>query len=200
MYTEANRGGPFHDVGSLKVDWEKLEVVQRVLAGRLQGSVNEDWSPLPDETKNNEGIWSDVIFRPVNREDDIQFSKLELRVTGVEPAPASAASGLPTEHFLGTEHMIQLLDAVMQPFCVRGAVSPTADGEVRWSLVEVPKGQIDQNPFDDPDMQWKSEGVQIGGPNPARGVMGKFFMWPIDEISCLGAMALRKEKDTFGVN
>ncbi|KAL9049716.1 MAG: hypothetical protein Q9206_005388 [Seirophora lacunosa] len=167
MYTEANRGGPFHDDGSLKVDWEKLEVVQRVLAARLQAFVKEG---CPDEAKNSiipdawiyefhgarpntfvsptvrereapfdaqdpyniTGTWILCLCYQMERfpfrthppprypEGQLQFSKFELRVTGVEPAPASEASGLPTVHFLGTEDVTQLMYGTMHPHHVKG--------------------------------------------------------------------------------
>jgi len=45
---------------------------------------------------------------------------------------------------------------------VRGCVSMTADGEVRWSLVNTLPGND----------RWSSEGIQVGGVRSKWGVLG----------------------------
>lgn len=49
--------------------------------------------------------------------------------------------------------------------CSLGTVRMTPHGEVRWTTYSVFQGEE----------RWKSEGVQVGGPGSARGVIGNWF-------------------------
>lgn len=46
-----------------------------------------------------------------------------------------------------------------------GTVRCTPEGEVRWTTYSVFQGEE----------RWKSEGIQVGGPGSARGVIGNWF-------------------------
>jgi len=48
---------------------------------------------------------------------------------------------------------------------IRGMVRLTAEGEVRWTSWSIFHGEE----------RWRSEGIQVGGPKSARGVVGTWF-------------------------
>ena len=48
---------------------------------------------------------------------------------------------------------------------VAGTVRYTPEGEIRWTTISVFSGEE----------RWKSEGIQVGGPGSARGVLGNWF-------------------------
>jgi len=52
-----------------------------------------------------------------------------------------------------------------------GTVRYTPEGEIRWTTISVFSGEE----------RWKSEGIQVGGPGSARGVLGNWF----DKVSAL---------------
>jgi len=47
----------------------------------------------------------------------------------------------------------------------KGTARMTAEGELRWTTYSIFSGEE----------RWKSEGIQLGGPRSARGVVGNWF-------------------------
>jgi len=58
----------------------------------------------------------------------------------------------------------------------------TPHGEVRWTTYSVFQGEE----------RWKSEGIQVGGPGAARGVMGNWFEKDYDTHGPAGPTAFWK--------
>ena len=48
---------------------------------------------------------------------------------------------------------------------MKGTAQLTPEGEVRWTTYSIFSGEE----------RWKSEGIQLGGPRSARGVVGNWF-------------------------
>jgi len=64
----------------------------------------------------------------------------------------------------------------------------TPHGEVRWTTYSVFQGEE----------RWKSEGIQVGGPGAARGVIGNWFEKDYDTHGPAGPTAFWKV--SFGVD
>jgi len=63
----------------------------------------------------------------------------------------------------------------------------TPHGEVRWTTYSVFQGEE----------RWKSEGIQVGGPGSARGVIGNWFEKDYDAHGPAGPTAFWKVSNNF---
>ncbi|KAL8717874.1 MAG: hypothetical protein Q9225_004927 [Loekoesia sp. 1 TL-2023] len=250
QYRQANLWGPFLDDGSVKVDWEKMETIQCLLANYRLTSLGRDPSlaiadtshpaggrrelafsdaapdsfipSISDSVKSSHdgqdpynitGTWLRVVCyirydefysfnnpigrhaevcedcprHPLSAEEICLPIKMKLHVTKIEPAETQSICSLPTVHFEGTAYLIGDQRIPGSDSIIQGKVSPTSDGEVRWTSVSILNG----------GERWKSEGVQIGGPNSARGVIGTWFDEEYNEHGPVGPTAFWKEKDTI---
>ena len=69
---------------------------------------------------------------------------------------------------LAIPHTMMLLGLLEVHLLTRnptGTVRYTPEGEIRWTTISVFSGEE----------RWKSEGIQVGGPGSARGVLGNWF-------------------------
>jgi hypothetical protein len=80
---------------------------------------------------------SDEPREPLDTEEAIRHILMDLKITEVEAPGESDNQELPVVHFSGTSKSI---DAAWDPNAnsgIRGSVSLTPDGEVRWQTISV---------------------------------------------------------------
>ncbi|KAI0317999.1 hypothetical protein OF83DRAFT_1171490 [Amylostereum chailletii] len=142
-----------------------------------------DPSRLPNDWAGVEGGWMRVVcfcdYRDLIRfnsshhnpgfftddfEEASRLLRMSLHVESVEDDPEVLAMLPDPTHppikFTGTMGGFSAFEKSDRG--LRGSVRVVADGNVRWSFVSI---------YDNED-QWSSEGVQIGGPGSAAGVVG----------------------------
>ncbi|PTB80497.1 hypothetical protein M440DRAFT_1397867 [Trichoderma longibrachiatum ATCC 18648] len=113
---------------------------------------------------------------------------MRIHVTKIEqPGPDSEySSELPIVHYEGISRPLDDSWDDNASSDLRGTVGLTREGEVRWTSVSIFQGQE----------RWKSEGVQIGGPRSARGVIGNWFDRDYDPHGPCGPSAFWKASDS----
>ncbi|KAL8715918.1 MAG: hypothetical protein Q9220_000585 [cf. Caloplaca sp. 1 TL-2023] len=122
---------------------------------------------------------------PVDTEEAIRFITVKIHVTKIEPPGEDDGQDLPIVHFKGTS--ISALPPV-DPNAnskIRGTVRLTPEGEVRWTTFSVFHGEE----------RWRSEGIQLGGVQAARGILGYWFDKDFDEYGPAGPTAFWKVSD-----
>lgn len=107
---------------------------------------------------------------PIYADEAIRLISMKLHVTKIEhEARTSSALGsssrLPTVYFEGRSRSMDRIHDPNANSRIRGTVSMTPQGEVRWTTLSVIGGED----------RWRSEGIQVGGINSARGVVGTWF-------------------------
>ncbi|KAI9727464.1 MAG: hypothetical protein M1828_006406 [Chrysothrix sp. TS-e1954] len=131
----------------------------------------------------SDNIPSDAARPPLEHEEAIRLITMRLRVTKIEPPQEDDGKGLPRVHFTGKSWSmhagwdpnansnirgqlgIRHLTATGDAHVTTGIVRLTPEGEVRWTTFSVFHG-IER---------WRSEGIQLGGPQSDRGVVGSWF-------------------------
>ncbi|KAL9594896.1 MAG: hypothetical protein Q9219_006773 [cf. Caloplaca sp. 3 TL-2023] len=127
---------------------------------------------------------------PLCTEEKCFLAKMELHVTIVEHSEFSECCNFPIAHFEGLQYSMTSQQDPDVDGTVTGNVSMTRDKEIRWTLhCTTNNGE-----------RWRSEGIQIGGPNSGRGVLGTYFNEDDPESVCIGPTAYQKIKDTFDDN
>lgn len=120
--------------------------------------------------------------------DAVPSTSLHADVPPSPPASTSAASGkMPIVTFTGTARALHSAWDPNANSAIRGTVSTTPEGEIRWTSVSVYHGD---------EERWKSEGIQVGGARSARGVMGSWFDKDYDPAGPAGPTAFWKIRDT----
>ncbi|KAL9101477.1 MAG: hypothetical protein Q9163_003272 [Psora crenata] len=122
--------------------------------------------PLPKSTR-----------AALNTEEAIRLITMKLTITKVDQPRGGDWKGLPAVHFKGTSSSII-------PAWDPHAYSKIR-GEVRWTTWSIYQGEE----------RWRSEGVQIGGIQSARGVLGFWFDKDFDEHGPAGPTAFWKCHD-----
>ncbi|KAI4221838.1 MAG: hypothetical protein L6R36_006606 [Xanthoria steineri] len=102
-----------------------------------------------------------------------QRGVMQLRVTKIQPRQGGSR-GLPTVEMVGIWTFTCRETGVVSRHLLEGQVSPTEDGEIRWSIKLLVSLPVRRTPTH-PEMHCTIQGVQIGGPNTARGVVGMMF-------------------------
>lgn len=102
---------------------------------------------------------------PITTQEAIRLITLKLHVTKIEPPQPHTPHSLPTVHFKGTSRSMHSHWDPNANSTIVGTVSPTVEGEIRWTTLSVFFGEA----------RWRSEGIQVGGPRSARGVIGTWF-------------------------
>ncbi|KAL7789066.1 hypothetical protein V8C37DRAFT_411418 [Trichoderma ceciliae] len=119
---------------------------------------------------------------------------MRIHVTKIEQAGPDSeySSDLPIVHYEGISHPLgdswddnASSDLRAKEYTLKGTVGLTKEGEVRWTSVSIFHGHE----------RWKSEGVQIGGPRSARGVIGNWFDRNYDPHGPCGPSAFWKASD-----
>ncbi|KAK3390523.1 hypothetical protein B0H63DRAFT_465889 [Podospora didyma] len=112
--------------------------------------------PLPDH-----------VPRPaLNVGEATRLILMKIRVTKVEPAGEGYRNkDHPVVHFEGLSRALDEMWDDETDSDLRGTVSMTPEGEVRWTTYSI---------FDGVE-RWKSESIQLGGIRSARGVVGNWF-------------------------
>jgi len=143
----------------------------------------------------SEQIPDDQLREPIDYDEAIRLIRLKLHVTHIEP-PGSCEDGeedgldwsnfkgqrLPVVHFRGTSRSLHVSWDPNANSHIRGTVRQTPEGEVRWTSFSIFHGEE----------RWRSEGIQVGGPRSARGVLGSWFDKDFDEHGPAGPTAFWK--------
>ncbi|KAK0630645.1 hypothetical protein B0T17DRAFT_489098 [Bombardia bombarda] len=110
---------------------------------------------------------------------------MKIHVTRIEKAPAGDIHGHPIVHFIGFSRSFDGSWDDNANSDLRGTAQMTPEGEVRWTTYSIFNGQE----------RWRSEGVQIGGVQSARGVVGSWFDNDFDPHGPCGPTAFWKMSD-----
>lgn len=131
---------------------------------------------------------------PIDTEEAIRFIVIKMEATRIEQPGEDDGKALPVVHFKGTS------TSAMPPVDpnansrIRGTVRLTPQGEVRWTSFSVFHGEE----------RWRSEGVQIGGVQSARGVVGFWFDKDFDPYgpagpTCFWKVSNDPEEESFNM-
>ncbi|KAF2260667.1 hypothetical protein CC78DRAFT_536252 [Lojkania enalia] len=145
-----------------------------------------DYNDLYSFNFSSPHIPSDQPREPINTDEAIRYIMMRLQVTKVEPAGRFNNQKLPVVHFTGT---CRSVDASWDPNAnskIKGIVQLTCENEVRWSTISI---------FYGGEERWASEGVQVGGANSKRGVIGTWFDKDHDPHGPAGPTAFWKVSD-----
>ena len=113
---------------------------------------------------------------PIDTEEAIRFIVVRLQVTKIEKPGKDDGQGLPVVHFRGSSNSALPPIDFNANSRIRGTVRLTPEGEVRWTTFSVFHGEE----------RWRSEGIQIGGVQAARGILGYWFDKDFDEYGPAG--------------
>ncbi|KAI4261499.1 MAG: hypothetical protein L6R42_003304 [Xanthoria sp. 1 TBL-2021] len=119
---------------------------------------------------------------PIDAEEAIRFIVVKLQVTKIEKPGEDDGQGLPVVHFKGSSYSALPPVDVNANSKIRGTVRLTPEGEVRWTTFSVFHGEE----------RWRSEGIQLGGVQAARGILGYWFDKDFDEYGPAGPTAFWK--------
>ncbi|KAL8957905.1 MAG: hypothetical protein Q9183_005943, partial [Haloplaca sp. 2 TL-2023] len=107
----------------------------------------------------------------IDTEEAIRFIVVELEVTEIEQPGVCDGQSLPVVHFSGrSTSALPPVDPNANSK-IRGTVRLTRENEVRWTTFSVFHGEE----------RWRSEGIQVGGVQAARGIIGFWFDKDFDE-------------------
>ncbi|KAL8653944.1 MAG: hypothetical protein Q9226_003634 [Calogaya cf. arnoldii] len=119
---------------------------------------------------------------PIDTEEAIRFIIVKLQVTKIEKPGEDDGQELPVVHFKGNSYSaLPPVDANANSK-IRGSVRLTPEGEVRWTTLSVFHGEE----------RWRSEGIQLGGVQAARGILGYWFDKDFDDYGPAGPTAFWK--------
>ncbi|KAL8676030.1 MAG: hypothetical protein Q9186_007407 [Xanthomendoza sp. 1 TL-2023] len=126
----------------------------------------------------------------IDTEEAIRFITVKLQVTKIEKPGEGDGQALPVVHFKGSSHSALPPVDYNANSKIRGTVRLTPEGEVRWTTFSVFHGEE----------RWRSEGIQLGGVQAARGVMGYWFDKDFDEYGPAGPTAFWKVSNDLDYN
>ncbi|KAI2602850.1 hypothetical protein GGR54DRAFT_466018 [Hypoxylon sp. NC1633] len=110
---------------------------------------------------------------------------MKIRVTRVEPPGPDDGQDLPVVYFEGVSRSLDDSHDENANSDLRGSVRLTREGEVRWTTFSIFSGVE----------RWRSESVQVGGVNSAKGVLGNWFDKDFDPRGPAGPTAFWKVSD-----
>ncbi|KAL2753791.1 hypothetical protein ACRALDRAFT_2078754, partial [Sodiomyces alcalophilus JCM 7366] len=110
---------------------------------------------------------------------------MKLDVTAIEPPGEEDGQDLPVVHFRGISRSLHTSWDDNAGSDLRGTCRLTRAGDVRWTTFSMFNGEE----------RWRSESVQVGGVNSARGVLGNWFDINYDEHGPAGPTAFWKLND-----
>ncbi|KAL8735876.1 MAG: hypothetical protein Q9181_002625 [Wetmoreana brouardii] len=123
--------------------------------------------------------------QPIEIEEAIRFMMIKLEVSKIEQPAKGDGQGLPVVHFKGTSTSALPPVDPNANSKIRGMVRLTPENEVRWTTFSVFHGEE----------RWRSEGIQVGGVQAARGIIGYWFDKDFDEYGPAGPTAFWKVSD-----
>lgn len=131
---------------------------------------------------------------PIDTEEAIRFIVIKLEATRIEEPGEDDGKELPVVHFKGVSTSALPPVDPNANSKIRGTVRLTPEGEVRWTTFSVFHGEE----------RWRSEGIQVGGVQAARGVIGFWFDKDFDAYGPAGPTAFWKvgndpEEESFGM-
>ncbi|KAF2117108.1 hypothetical protein BDV96DRAFT_571564 [Lophiotrema nucula] len=168
---------PLHLKDPYNISGEWLRIVCFLDYNDLHAFNFMDPQPSPDAPRD-----------PINTDEAIRHIHMRLQVTSVESAGPFDNLDLPVTHFTGRSRSV---DAAWDPNAnsrIRGTVKLTPEGEVRWTTISIFYGEE----------RWRSEGIQVGGRNSKRGVIGTWFDKDYDPHGPAGPTAFWKVSDEIG--
>ncbi|PVH88883.1 hypothetical protein DL98DRAFT_445923 [Cadophora sp. DSE1049] len=115
----------------------------------------------------------------------IRLITMELKVTHSEPPGPDDGQEHPVVYFEGVSRSLHSAWDANANSNIRGNVRMTKEGEVRWQSISVYNGEE----------RWRSEGIQVGGIQSARGVLGHWFDKDHDVHGPAGPTAFYKVSD-----
>ncbi|KAI1130541.1 hypothetical protein F5Y10DRAFT_235477 [Nemania abortiva] len=110
---------------------------------------------------------------------------MRIFVTAVEKPGPEDGQALPVVHFKGVSRSLDQTFDENADSDLRGSVRLTPEGEVRWTTFSI-FGGVER---------WRSESVQVGGVNSAKGVLGHWFDKDFDPRGPAGPTAFWKISD-----
>ncbi|KAI4200457.1 MAG: hypothetical protein LQ350_003905 [Teloschistes chrysophthalmus] len=119
---------------------------------------------------------------PLDTEEAIRFITMKLEATRVEPPGQGDGQRLPIVHFKGVSTIALPSIDPNANSQIRGTVRLTPEDEVRWTTFSVFHGEE----------RWRSESIQVGGVQAARGVVGYWFDKDFDEYGPAGPTSFWK--------
>ncbi|KAL6717813.1 hypothetical protein ACLMJK_003898 [Lecanora helva] len=122
---------------------------------------------------------------PIDIEEAIRLITMTLRVTKIEPPGEDDGQALPIVHFEGKAASIRPQFDHNTNSKTRGSVRLTRHGDVRWTTFTIFHGEE----------RWRSESIQVGGVQSARGVIGFWFDKNYDEHGPAGPTSFWKIRD-----
>ncbi|PFH59517.1 hypothetical protein XA68_12220 [Ophiocordyceps unilateralis] len=137
------------------------------------------------------GHASNVPRPPLNVGEATRLIVMRIHVTSVEPPGPEDGQSLPVVHFKGMSRSLDdswddNANSDIRALACKGTVRLTRQGEVRWTTVSIVHGEE----------RWRSEGVQLGGVQSARGVVGNWFDNGYDDQGPAGPTAFWKATDS----
>ena len=126
---------------------------------------------------------------PIDTQEAIRLITLKIHVTAVSPPGEDDHPDWPVVSFNGTSRSMHTSWDPNANSRIRGTVRTTKEGEVRWTSFSIYHGEE----------RWRSEGVQIGGPRSARGIVGTWFDKDYDIHGPAGPTAFWKLTDDIEV-
>ncbi|KAI0878976.1 hypothetical protein GGS24DRAFT_316516 [Hypoxylon argillaceum] len=103
--------------------------------------------------------------RSINVGQATRLILMRIFVTAVEKPGPEDGQDLPVVHFKGVSRSLDQSFDENADSDLRGSVRLTSEGEVRWTTWSI-FGGVER---------WRSESVQVGGVNSAKGVLGHWF-------------------------
>ncbi|KAH7127137.1 hypothetical protein B0J11DRAFT_295998 [Dendryphion nanum] len=123
---------------------------------------------------------------PIKIEENIRHIVMRLQVTDIVPPIPTDGQDLPIVHFAGASKSLDISWDPNASSRIRGQVRLTPEGEVHWTVISI---------FSGGEERWRSEGIQVGGPNSKRGVTGTWFDKDYDPNGPVGPTAFWKMAD-----
>lgn len=123
---------------------------------------------------------------PLKADEATRHIVMRLQVTDILPPGPNDNQDLPVVRFAGASKSLDVSWDPNANSMIRGEVRLTAEGDVRWTTISVFLGG---------EERWRSEGIQVGGPNSKRGVVGTWFDKDYDPNGPAGPTAYWKTAD-----
>ncbi|KAF2802427.1 uncharacterized protein BDZ99DRAFT_373114, partial [Mytilinidion resinicola] len=121
---------------------------------------------------------------PLHAGEATRLIRMIIKVSSIEPPTVKGK--LPNVNFEGKSQAIDASWDANANSRIRGTVSMTPSGEVRWTTISI---------FSTGEERWRSESIQVGGVRSERGVIGTWFDKDFDPHGPAGPTAFWKYSD-----
>ncbi|ETN46874.1 uncharacterized protein HMPREF1541_01063 [Cyphellophora europaea CBS 101466] len=122
---------------------------------------------------------------PIDTREAFRLIRLKMHVTAVEEPEEGDHPDFPVVKFEGLSRSTLNAWDPNANSRIRGTVRTTPTGAIRWTSFSIFHGEE----------RWRSEGVQIGGPRSARGILGNWFDKDYDAAGPAGPTCFWKVSD-----